>query len=512
MLRQTANPVVLLLLSTCSGIAMTAFAGDVEQVVSPSDARCTLEFLLPEGATISLGGRDHGAQRSFALNLLDAESLRSMDVVISFPDGSRQEHKILVKAGWHVRFAGLETTAGRPELVLEAEHTSGVSSVAFCPNGQYILTRVGGGIGRPSARAILWDVAADTSLRTIQARTRTEQHEFGTGIISTEVVITAVAFSPNGRRIITGVHSAFGRNPGLIAWDTASGRELRAYRSQHRDQINAVAYSPDGRRIVAGDGDPIMLYGPNLAFISNASNGDVLHTLKAHDRPILSVAFSPDSQRVVTGGMDKAIVWDASTGAVLHTLDGHASSIRSVAYSPDGEHLLTGSWDNTAILWNASSGKAITTFEGHSSAVGSVAFSPDGRQALTGSNDTTAILWDVASGEPLRRMRGHGDSVMAVAFRSDGRVMITGSADGTVRLWDVATGQELVRLISFYRNNWLAVTPEGLFDGSETGIKQGTYRLRGQRDPVPLEELVDAFHWPGLLAAIMDDERPLPGR
>ena len=53
-----------------------------------------------------------------------------------------------------------------------------------------------------------------------------------------------------------------------------------------------------------------------------------------------------------------------------------------------------------------------------------------------------------------------------MAFAPGGRWACTGSSDGTTRFWDTATGDELARLISLDKGqDWLVVTPEGLFDG-----------------------------------------------
>ena len=75
---------------------------------------------------------------------------------------------------------------------------------------------------------------------------------------------------------------------------------------------------------------------------------------------------------------------------------------------------------------------------------------------------------------------GHTRQVNAVAFHADGQHVLTGSDDGTARLWDLATGEELVRLIDLGRGkDWLAVTHDGLFDGSAGGRQQVAYSLGG---------------------------------
>jgi len=101
--------------------------------------------------------------------------------------------------------------------------------------------------------------------------------------------------------------------------------------------------------------------------------------------------------------------------------------------------------------------------------------------------------------------------VCTAVFSPDGRQVLTGSYDTTARLWDVATGDELVRLIGLDEgHDWLAVTPEGLFDGSAGGRQKVVYRVSGGLNVVPLDRFFRDFYYPGLLAEIWHGKRPIP--
>jgi WD40 repeat protein len=74
----------------------------------------------------------------------------------------------------------------------------------------------------------------------------------------------------------------------------------------HTGPVSAVAFSPDGTRIVIG-------YGDMTARLWNAATGKVVATLVGHAAPIGGVAFSPDGTRVVTGSWDNtARLWSVS--------------------------------------------------------------------------------------------------------------------------------------------------------------------------------------------------------
>jgi hypothetical protein len=68
-----------------------------------------------------------------------------------------------------------------------------------------------------------------------------------------------------------------------------------------------------------------------------------------------------------------------------------------------------------------------------------------------------------------------------------------------VRQFDAASGRELVRLISMNEgNDWLAITPEGYFHGSEQGQQLVTWRVGNKVFPVELYE--KRFGRPDLVA------------
>src|SRR5207248_1006633 len=76
----------------------------------------------------------------------------------------------------------------------------------------------------------------------------------------------------------------------------------------HTAGIGSVAFSPDGKRIVSGSDDETVK-------VWDAQTGQETLTLKGHTHWVISVAFSPDGKRIASGSFDKTVrVWDAHTG------------------------------------------------------------------------------------------------------------------------------------------------------------------------------------------------------
>jgi eukaryotic-like serine/threonine-protein kinase len=294
------------------------------------------------------------------------------------------------------------------DLMTLRGHLGAVRAVAYSPDGRRIVT------GSEDQTAQVWDAANGKELVTLRGH---------------RASVEAVAFSPDGRRIVTA-----SADQTTKVWETASGKELVTLRG-HRASIVFVAFSPDGQRILTGSHDA-------TARVWDATNGTELFVVRGHGTPNVLVAFSLDAQRVVIANGDQtARVWDAANGTELFTLDHHAP-ITAVAFSPDGQWIVTGGHDANARVWDAANGKGLITLKGHNAPILAVAVSQDGKRIVTGSEDQTVRTWETASGKLLFAAKGHSASVGAIAFSPDGQRIVTGSADHTAKVWEAANDAE----------------------------------------------------------------------
>jgi WD40 repeat protein len=147
--------------------------------------------------------------------------------------------------------------------------------------------------------------------------------------------------------------------------------------------VTAVAFSPDGKYVVSGSYD-------GTARVWEASSGREI--ARMNHGLVLAVAFSPDGKYVVSGSNDgTARVWEAATGKELARIT-HDDIVTAVAFSPDGKWVVSSSGDGTVRIWEAATGREVARMT-HDGAVYAVAFSPDGKYIVSGSNDGTARVW-----------------------------------------------------------------------------------------------------------------------
>ncbi len=342
------------------------------------------------------------------------------------------------------------------EELAKFEPNSGfVRAVAFSPDGRRIV-------------AGTWNSASGGRLHLWRISTGELEHVF----FGHTDIISSVAFSPDGTQIIS---ASWDRT--LRIWDIATGLEVQSFHG-HRDRILSMAVSANGEYVLTGTGnagndvpDPtIDLASDPAVWLWDLKSRAQIRSLEGHEDWVWSVALSPDDTLAATSSgplrlpaNDTSVrIWDVATGEQIRKFDGHTNTVQSVAFSPDGKSVASASWDGTVRIWNVETGAGRIAYAGHTDKVLSVIFSHDGQTAFSTSADKTIQMWDVATGTEIKRFEGHTGAVNAVALSPDGTMLLSASDDRTVRLWNIDTGEEIRQFIGHAdRVNNVAFSPDG---------------------------------------------------
>lgn len=386
-------------------------------------------------------------------------------------------HKLAVAVALTLTLVGAvrAQNAERPELVIQDGHIDAVTSVAFSPDGQMLVS------GSSDSSVKLWDIRVGRLVRSFEGH---------------RARVNSVAFSPDNKTV-----ASASNDKTIKLWDALTGRLLRTLEG-HTGNINSIAFSPDGRRLASGSAD-------SWVNLWDSNSGRLIRQLEGVSSNALSVAFSPDGSLLAAACEGQSVrLWEMRTGKQLSndlpdphhlpdgwsicfspnskvvalgsaaedqisflncqtgqraTFAGFSEGILSVAFSPDGKVIASGGKDRSVRLFSTTSGSLSASFMEHTRAVRAIAFSPDAKMLASASDDRTIKIWDVNSGSLLVSLGDKAFWVFSTAISPDGR-LIAATSGSTVKIWNAATGQLLKTLEG--AQGWtmsVAFSPDGQF-------------------------------------------------
>ena len=403
--------------------------GSKDKRIRVWDSESGQEILTLNGHTGGVDGVSFSPDGRRVVSGSDDKTLTVWDAPSEIPNALKGKAEA---AMYHVartlrNRAGLLNVAeekSEEELFTLKGHTQGVTSVAFSPDGKRIIS------GSNDTTVKIWDNVSGQGALTLERAN-------GSG--------SSVSFSPDGKRIVSG-----GTDKSLKVWDTESGLTVLIL-TGHSGGVNSVSYSPDGKWIVSGSDDLTLK-------LWDAKAGQEKFTLRGHGGSVRSVCFSPDGKRIVSGSSDRSLkVWDMESGREIATFDGHKGLVWNVSFSPDGKRIASGSEDRSVVVWDANNGETVLTLDEHPIDVLCVCFSPDGKRIVASSHDTL-FVWSLESGRELLKLQGH--HAHSVSFSPDGKQIISGGSD-TVKVWDAESGEVMLTLKSKQIVESVCISPDG---------------------------------------------------
>jgi WD40 repeat protein len=460
----------------------------------------------------------------------------------------------------------VKSTEAKPELVLQTGYgaNGGATRLVFSPDGRLLATTT---IGSDIVK--LWETATGRELRNLAIGSQSDPTTSPVVAFSRNNLLLATTGADNsikiwdvitGRQLKTLAGSAAIRfisfagsdrivlvGNDITVKELATGRDLR-----NIDATGVVgeAVSSDSRKLA------ILVHGPNLLvkvldlsterelnsfdlpeplgtsselsftadgrlLLSTISEGETVRVWDVEKRRKLatlkvtkistSLGLSDDSKMLATGGMNApTVLWETKSGKQLLKLNGRTNLAYKVAFSADGTRLSSGG----RTYWDLRTGRGLRvdnpSAQSATVSTSDSISSPDGlTKAVVAPNNLIQIS-DASSGRQLRTLVGHTARINSIAFNPDATLVASAADDGSTFLWDASTGEHLLTLISLDDGaEWIAVTPQGLFDGTPVSWNQVLWRYNQDTFNVaPIEWFFNEFYSPGLIADIFAGKRP----
>jgi WD40 repeat protein len=208
------------------------------------------------------------------------------------------------------------------------------------------------------------------------------------------VAIPHVAFSPLGKLFVCGYDEPVdGEASALQMWELETGSPVGERMLGPVLGITAVAFSPDGNRVVAGSKDGTVLLW------NTSTRSQIGNPMKGHRNDICCVVFSPDGRHLASSSSDQIQIWDAESTEAIWSITRDTNNA-VIAFSPEGTeiagvgHSKVGTSDMEAIcVWDYKTDEAKTR-EIADSHTDALAFSPT-ETFLASSHRDCIRIWEV---------------------------------------------------------------------------------------------------------------------
>jgi serine/threonine protein kinase/WD40 repeat protein len=200
--------------------------------------------------------------------------------------------------------------------------------------------------------------------------------------------------------------------------------------------LSAVAFSPDGRRLATG-------YQTGQVSLWDVDTWREVHRLQAASDAVFALAFHPSSRQLAFSGASHVIrLWDVTAGRVAAFYRGHDSEVLTLTFGPRGDWLASGSRDGSVRIWDTTRDPNGLVLRYHPIEGGFAFDSPPAGLAVQTLNcEDRSVAWLTAEGRPLVQNEVHsqsrpGEPTQRTAWLRHGRVATIRRTDPrTVAIW-----------------------------------------------------------------------------
>jgi len=241
-------------------------------------------------------------------------------------------------------------------------------------------------------------------------------------------------------------------NPRAVAWiDLSPPFFGHTWMSGHSagTAVAAVAFSPDGRTMLTGSDDRQVRF-----WAAQPRGYQTMQFGLDHGQPVTALAVHPSGMAFASGGPDNMIrlwTWDRNLSQVIQ---GHSSPVRMLKFSPDGNYLLSVS-DAELYMWQIGKAMLPSSDRFYGQLTGCPAFAEagelvslvDSERRLRVFRTRDLLPVGILDGQEIRRaLDAAGDSMSIISpsacagSRVDPLIHF-GTPGGAIITWDIRKGR-----------------------------------------------------------------------
>ena len=202
-------------------------------------------------------------------------------------------------------------------------------------------------------------------------------------VIRTPAIVTALAFSPDGKLL------TYGCVTGQLFTVELAGDKTMIFKAEKNAPVRSLLYFDTHYAFVSGHDDGSLRFWER-------DDRECLRQLEAHAMPVTIMSKVANGPIFLSGASDRVIkLWNQKTGHCLRSIMPHDDTINATMILPDNAHFVSASDDDLIKVWNLESGLCLFTLDGRGDGIRSLAMGPQPHIFLAGRNDGAIIAWMV---------------------------------------------------------------------------------------------------------------------
>ncbi len=412
-----------------------------------------------------------------------------------------------------------------------------------------------------SIEAVAWDAAKGTfataGAESIKLWYANAQR--APAIISRQVTVRALTFSPDGQSIAMGTQGESRDGKGHLiyegetsVWDAESPKkpvqmnDNSVLLSASGASFGGVAFSPDGKLLASAMQDvlddqhcvpdePCGFEDINyvgLLTLWDAATGKSLRHRSQPDPELNVITYSPDGKQIATAHQVHIVkIYDAHTLDRVRAFKDPLSqsptwldrySTTALAYSPDGHQILAGASDGIVwvldvegknqprlLLQNEEEDPTAANAQVFLGSVVAAFFSKNGKRAFIVASTGAITVWDAGTWTKAGAYQTP-EGASSAAMSPNGRVLAVANVDGAVRFYTTDDAKLQLTLVSTgLERPALVITPEKNYDISSNKDLDLAALCVG-RICIAVDQLPTSHRIPGLFNEFLTKKCALP--